>query len=389
MCSSDLRLARSVIILDEAQTLPVNLLKPCLRVLRELKENYGASVVLCTATQPEIRHRDDFDIGLRDVHEIVPDPGALYERLRRVELHDLGVVPDAGLAARLKDATRALCVLNTTRHARALFAAVGPADGHFHLSARMCPAHRRMVLREIHKRLASPDAVCRVVSTQVVEAGVDLDFPVVYRALAGLDSIVQAAGRCNRNGRLAQRGAIYVFRTEHAAANRYFAETANCAAQVIARHPDDPLCLAAVERYFRLYYRDQKARWDEGDVLGQLHLDGAKDSPLPFNFGFATVAERFRMIDDAAQRTVIVPWEKEGRALCAKLRATPAPDREALREAQRYSVQIRSLEWGRAVDQGDIRLLFDNLGIMESADAYYDPQTGLDFGAEGPSVYFA
>lgn len=381
------RLVRSIVILDEAQTLPVHLLQPCLRALQELTTNYGSSVVLCTATQPGIRWRTDFDIGLREVREIMPDPPALYERLRRVEVRNLGVVQDGDLATRLAGVSRVLCIVNTTRHARDLFRILGPHEGHFHLSARMCAAHRREVLDGIRARLDEPNAACRVVSTQVVEAGVDVDFPVVYRALAGLDSLAQAAGRCNRNGRLSGRGEVFVFRTEHAAANRYFAETANCAAQVFERHADDLLSLAAVERYFRLYYWDQKSRWDERDILGQFRLDSRPGSSLPFDFGFAAAAERFRLIDDAGQRAVIVPWGEKGAALCARLRAMTAPNREVLREAQRYTVQVRLPEWNRAVDRKDIRLLFDNLGVLESREAFYDAHTGLNLEAEGPGAY--
>lgn len=383
------RLARSVVILDEAQTLPVSLLHPCLRALRELCDHYGATVVLCTATQPEIKRRPEFAIGLAGVREIAPDPQGLYERLRRVEVRPLGMMADAELAARLSAHPRALCIVNTTRHARALFVLLGADEGHFHLSARMCPAHRKQTLDAIRDRLGQPDAVCRVVSTQVVEAGVDVDFPVVYRALAGLDSIAQAAGRCNRNGLLKGLGEAYVFQTEHRAANRYFEETANCAAQTMARHEDDPLALQAIARYFQLYYLDQRTRWDQYDILGQFRLDGAPGSSLPFDLGFATAAERFRLIDDTAQRAVIVPWGERGKELCAKLRAMPKPNRETIREAQRFTVNVRLAEWNRAVDRKDVRLLFDDLGVLESMDAFYDENTGLDFNAEGPGAYFA
>jgi CRISPR-associated endonuclease/helicase Cas3 len=382
------RLARSIVILDEAQTLPVQLLSPCLRALEQLAGNYGTTVVLCTATQPEIRWREDFDIGLRDVREIVSEPAALYERLRRVRVADLGMVKDEDLAARLLAERCALCIVNTTHHARALFEAIGPRDGHFHLSARMCPVHRKDVLDQIRARLETDDAVCRVISTQVVEAGVDLDFPVVCRAIAGLDSIAQAAGRCNRNGRLPSLGQVFVFQTEHASANRFMAETAGCAAQVMSVHEDDPLALAAMERYFRLYYWDQKARWDERGILDQFRLDGKSGSTLPFDFDFASAAGKFHLIDDAAPYTVIVPWEEHGRELCGRLRAKTTPSRELLRKAQRYGVQVRLPEWSQAVGRQDVRLLFDNLGVLESAEAYYNRHIGLDFKAEGPGAYF-
>lgn len=377
------RLARSIIILDEAQTIPVDSLKPCLRALQELVGNYGCTVVLCTATQPEIGKRPEFAIGLEHVREIIPDPGGLYDALRRVDVHDLGSQTDAELRDRLLAGPRALCIVNTTGHARLMFKAIGPCAGHFHLSARMCPSHRRLRLRQIRRALDA-DHVCRVVSTQVVEAGVDLDFPVVYRALAGLDSIAQAAGRCNRNGLLPRRGQTFVFRSEHTRADRYFADTAQCAAQVMALHSDDPLSLDAIEQFFKLYYWDQQARWDVRHVLDRFHL--VQDQAFPFDFGFATAAREFRIIDDEAKRTVIVPWGRDGRRVCAQLRAMPKLTREVLRKAQRFAVQVRLREWDAHAGR-DITLLSDNLGILDSPEIHYDVHTGLDMEARGSGIF--
>jgi CRISPR-associated endonuclease/helicase Cas3 len=377
------RIARSVIILDEAQTIPVDYLQACLQALRELVRNYGCSVVLCTATQPEIRKRPDFAIGLEGVREIVSDPRRLYQALKRVRVENLGRQTDAELRERILKEDRVLCIVNTTRHARLLFEAIGLAAGHFHLSARMCPAHRRVRLWQIRRALREK-RICRVISTQVVEAGVDLDFPVVFRALAGLDSIAQAAGRCNRNGDLAGHGATYVFTSEHASANRYFADTANCAAQVMELHPD-PLDLEANEHFFKLYYWDQKARWDARHILDNFHL--VQDRQFPFNFGFAKTASDFHLIDDAAYCTVIIPWGRKGRALCERLRAMPAPDRDTLRQAQRFMVQVRRHAWDVHAGRS-IRLIYDNLGILESPDTHYSKDTGLNLDAEGPGIYF-
>ena len=247
-------LAKAVIILDEAQTLPVDYLEPCLRVLRELTANYGSTVVLCTATQPAVEWRDDFRIGLAGVREIVPDPPRLYASLKRVDVEHLGQRNDASLAEDLMAHEQVLCIVNTRRHARTLSEAIGDRDHqHFHLSALMCPQHRTTVLTNIKAALKAR-RICRVISTQLIECGVDIDFPTVYRSLAGVDSIAQAAGRCNRHG--AQKtGRTFVFRSEHEESERYFADTANCASQVLPLH-EDPLSLDAVEHYFRLYYWD-------------------------------------------------------------------------------------------------------------------------------------
>jgi CRISPR-associated endonuclease/helicase Cas3 len=206
------RLAKSIIILDEAQTLPVELLAPTLRALRELVEHYGCSVVLCTATQPALQRRDDFPLGLADVKPIISNPQELFERLRRVEVHHAGKLNNGELVRRLSAENKVLAIVNTRPHAARLFSELRTlveADSCFHLSTLMCGAHRRMILKYIRRRVK--DGPCRVVSTQLIEAGVDLDFPVVYRAEAGFDSIAQAAGRCNREGRLSGQGKTYVF----------------------------------------------------------------------------------------------------------------------------------------------------------------------------------
>ena len=277
-------LAKAVIVLDEAQTLPVDYLDPCLRVLRELTANYGSTAVLCTATQPAVQRRDDFGIGLDGVREIVPDPPRLYARLKRVDVEHLGQRNDASLAEDIMAHEQVLCIVNTRRHARTLSEAIGDRDHqHFHLSALMCPQHRTTVLTEIKTTLTAKQP-CRVISTQLIECGVDIDFPIVYRSLAGVDSIAQAAGRCNRNG-VQKRGRTFVFRSEHEEAERYFADTANCAAQVLPLH-EDPLSLDAVEHYFRLYYWDQSARWDAKGMVAPragrgLKLDRAATGAAP------------------------------------------------------------------------------------------------------------
>ena len=374
-------LARSVIILDEAQTIPVEYLKPCLAALKELVTRYGCTVVLCTATQPAILKRGDFDIGLENVREIIENPPALYEQLKRVRVQHLGKLSDEDLTMRLAGHERVLCIVNTTGHARKLFEKLGKADGHFHLSARMCPAHRAQKLQEVRTRLER-GLPCKLVSTQVVEAGVDIDFPIVYRATAGLDSIAQAAGRCNRNGRLAY-GEVFIFQSEHTRSEQFFRDTAQCTEQVMDMYPD-PLALAANEHFFRLYYWNRQVQWDAKHILENFRFG---DRKLPFLFAFEKTARDFHLIDDEATCGVIVPWGEEGRALCERLQVTPEPSRDILRVLQRYIVQIRKRDWDRHVVH-DITLVYDNLGILISPETHYSEDTGLNLEAEGPGSYF-
>lgn len=203
-------LVNAVIVLDEVQLLPPAFLVPILHVIDQLARHYGATIVLATATQPafQARHTADGHFpGFQGVREIVPDPGKLHARLRRIQVElpqDFTATQTWDALAPLIQAEPAvLCIVNTRRDARALHRLL--PHGTFYLSTYLCGAHRSAVLKTIRARLADNEEV-RVVSTQLVEAGVDLDFPVVFRALSGLDSIAQAAGRCNREGRQPELG---------------------------------------------------------------------------------------------------------------------------------------------------------------------------------------
>jgi CRISPR-associated endonuclease/helicase Cas3 len=331
-------IANSVVILDEAQSLPVDFLSPCLRVLQELADHYHTSVVLCTATQPAVHYdADEFPIGLKDCREIIRDTGSLFAALKRVEVESLGDVSDAVLVERLASHPQVLCIVNRRKHAQQLFLLLGEGEGNYHLSALMCPEHRSRILAEVRERLCDGLPV-RVISTQLIEAGVDVDFPVVYRALAGLDSIAQAAGRCNRNGKLALPGHTYVFRPEDQRGETYFRETAQVAHQLLDLHPD-LLGQEAIRHYFDLYYYQQKSRWDSKGILGHFRLDG-RNRAFPFNFSFATVADEFRLIEDW-QVPVIVPYDEKARSLIEDLRKPFIPlNRKLFRALQRYTVQI-------------------------------------------------
>lgn len=378
------RIARSIVILDEAQAIPVDYLAPCLRALQELVNHYGVTVVLCTATQPAIHLRPDFDIGLSGVRELVESPAVLYERLRRVGVTDLGSVKDDDLARRLMDERQVLCVVNTRAHARSVFELIGDRPEHFHLSALMCPEHRSAVLRGIRERLSNLEPV-RVVSTQLIEAGVDIDFPCVFRALAGIDSIAQSAGRCNREGLLDSGGRVFVFTTEHRASERFLAETAGCASQVMALHAD-PLSLAAVEQYFRLYYWERKERWDAHNVLDELHL--VNDRELPFVLNFATIADSFHLIDRPGL-PVVVPWGMEGRALCEELaRPGAVAGWRTLRALQRYTVQIPGRTWQEHLNRS-FTLAQDRFAILAANPALYSENLGLCLDDNTNGAYFA
>ncbi|RMH89061.1 CRISPR-associated endonuclease Cas3'' [Lysobacter pythonis] len=298
-------IAGSVVILDEAQTLPLDLLRPCVALLDELALNYRTSLVLCTATQPALRRDQGFSDGLENVHELAPDPSALYQRLRRVRVRHVGVMDDQALAGALREREQALCIVNNRRHARTLFDAIADAPGARHLTTLMYARHRSDVLADIRQRLKDGQP-CRVVSTSLVEAGVDVDFPAVLRAEAGLDSIAQAAGRCNREGRRGPgESDVLVFAAPDWQPPRELEHQAAVFRAIEPAHRDDLLALDAVEAYFReLYARLGDGRLDRDDLLGLLRAAAPDTLPLE------TLAAKFRLIQ-TRMRPIIIPFDHD------------------------------------------------------------------------------
>jgi CRISPR-associated endonuclease/helicase Cas3 len=357
------RLVGSVIVLDEAQTLPIEFLRPCLEALRELVTNYRCTVVLCTATQPALHLRDGFPIGLENVREIMPDPPALYRKMKRARADYLGKRSDQELVGELQSEEQFLCIVNTRAHAARLYELLAfgtDSEGTFHLSTFMCGAHRTNVLDAIRRRLTGGQRCC-VVSTSLIEAGVDVDFPLVYRALTGVDSIAQAAGRCNREGRRPE-GVLKVFIASDVRLLGYLNAVAQSTAELL---PDatDLLDPELVRRYFELHYCRQKGddRWDKKRVM--------ECFPTPLqslHFQYRTAAERFHLIEETG-RPVFVPYKKRGRRLTELLRKQPT--RKLLRRLQRYSVAVFEHVY-QAMLGKDIELLDSGHAVLINPDCY-------------------
>lgn len=297
VCRKLHRIAGSVIVLDEAQTLPLTLREPIYDVLRELVAHYGVSVVLCTATQPAV---DWLPAELTPV-EIVPEPVRHFQTLQRVDF----IWPQAEevpwswerAAKELRTSDQALAIVNTVANAAALFDALGEGEGHFHLSARMCGAHRRDVVDLVRARLQA-GLPCRLVSTQVVEAGVDLDFPLLLRAFGPLDRIVQAAGRCNREGKLPGYGRVVIFYPGAGGLPPGPYRISTEETVTFLEWEGDALDLhdpRIFQRYFRSLYQSIS-----GDALS---IQGERQSR-----NFKTVAEQFHMIDNEDQVSVLAKY---------------------------------------------------------------------------------
>lgn len=374
------RIANSVVFLDEAQLIPSDFLDPILRSLTELLHGYGVTLVLSTATQPALDPQrsavsQDFrgisgppkakdktgNASKNNRTEIVADVHRYHVQTRRfvVELPQAFEQgrPWEDLAAELAspDLPEVLCIVNTRASARDLHALMA-ADTH-HLSATMCPQHRFEVIAAIKRRLkdrreGKSDEAVRVISTQLVEAGVDLDFAVVFRALAGLDSLAQSAGRCNREGLLAM-GRFVVFMPAEQRLPPSLRGPARITQMLLKEQPDDPFAPDQFDRYFR------KLFWTKGGDFDAQGIGGLLPSRLD-RFRFRSASDRFRLIEDFRE-SVIVPWGEAGERLVVNLRLGPAARglndwRRLLRTAQRYTV---------GVSGADLRLMMERGGIEE------------------------
>lgn len=366
------RLARSVIILDEAQALPPHLLTPILDVLRQLVTHYGATVVISTATQPAFEAIPAFaDAG---TSEIVPDPAQFFNTLRRVqyEWRTDAPVPLTEVASWLRADASALAVLNTKKDALGLLDALDDANA-LHLSTLLCGAHRRDVIEEVKQRLAGGQP-CRLVSTQAIEAGVDLDFPLVLRALAPLDSIIQAAGRCNREGRLSGPGRVVVFRPEGGGmpqgVYRIGADqTASLRQEFQLSDAElDPGDLATIRTYYARFL----------GAIGEQGLDRDNVQPLRSALDYPKVAQTFRMIDEDTYDAVITTYdparEHQIEADLGSLAAGGPDARYIRRRLQPYVVSLRRREALRQLAEGRLQEIRPGIGVWRGG---YDSVRGF------------
>lgn len=327
-------ISSSIVVLDEAQTMPLKLLRPCVAAIDELARNYRTSIVLCTATQPALE-APNFEGGLTNVRELAPEPARLFKQLKRVRVKHIGTVNDDQLSAMMREREQLLCIVNNRRHARAIYQAMADVPGARHLTTLMCAKHRSEVLAEV-RQLLKDGKPCRLVSTSLIEAGVDVDFPTVLRAEAGLDSIAQAAGRCNREGRSsAENSEVLIFATTNDdwAPPTELLQYAQAAREVLRLINGDPLSPEAIQKYFsQLYWQKGNQALDVHDLLGLLR--DSKPDTLPME----TLAAKFRMIDNV-QMPVIVPYDDHAKALLKDLRFSTGCGSLA-RQLQPYLVSV-------------------------------------------------
>ncbi|NLT63115.1 MAG: CRISPR-associated helicase Cas3' [Clostridiales bacterium] len=356
-------IANSVIIFDEAQMLPLPCLKPCISAISQLVKHYGCSAVLCTATQPALNRLFEETLPQYKARELCPDVPGMYDFFRRVSYVKLGKLANSELAQRLMEENQVLCIVNSRKQAQHLFSLLDE-NGSYHLSTTMYPAHRRQILSEIRERLKSGEN-CRVVSTSLVEAGVDLDFPAVYRALAGLDSMIQAGGRCNREGkRNPKESIVYLFESEDRAPEIINQNIS--AAEHVMRKYKDIASPEAVKAYFDFLYYTLRG---ESELDNKQILKEIENSNMPFK----TISEKFRIIENS-DFTAYIPLG-EGAKLVKTLEEFGAT-RKLIRKLGQYSVGVRPQHFNELVQMGAAEKLSENTVVLRDL-SMYSKKTGL------------
>ena len=368
-------LAESIVIFDEAQMIPMDYLRPSLAAIEALVRHYACTAVLCTATQPPLGQFFPADLQPIEICPALMENADFFRRTT-IRLREEAMTEER-LAAELAAQEWVLCIVNVKKTAQRIFDLLGEQEGTYHLSTNLYPVHREQVLEEIRERLKDGKP-CRVISTSLVEAGVDLDFPSVYREINGLDSIVQAAGRCNREGRgTAEESVVHVFSLEKLAKNAQLA--AEITKNVARSFAEDLASPEAIRCYFEeLYDLSGKNRLDKKDIMGKSG-----------KFAFADIADDVRLIEDRT-KPIFIPQTEEGQALLARLEQGER-SRSLMRKVGRYIVTVYTgyaeAPFEQLAAQGKIRMLDENLAVLVDM-AVYDSEKGLSSNVgEGEGVF--
>jgi len=360
-----------VIIFDEAQMLPIQYLKPCVRVITELVKNYGVSAVLCTATQPALNGIIDEYLPNQNIIELCPQN--LFEKkvFSRVTYKSIGTFSEEGIASLIEGHDQVLCIVNSRKAAKNIYGMLH-GEGCFHLSTSMYPLHRKKTISEIKERLQN-GLPCRVVSTSLIEAGVDIDFPVVYRQICGLDSMLQAGGRCNREGRRKKEDSVVnVFELEYGSPELFSLQIAACidVMKKRAEYTDKD----AIQEYF-----DELINLKGHDALDPKGiLDKLK------KYQFASISDEFNLIDTNT-RTLYIQSKENEREIDALLQGYAG--RKEYQKLSLYRINIYEYQFRELEEKCAIRVLSNGECVL-SDFSFYSPETGLDTGKETGQALF-
>lgn len=362
-------IANSVIIFDEAQMLPNDYLKPCISMMEELLKRYRSSIVLCTATQPALMQFFQSNI---EATELCPRLEEQFRFFRRVSFQNLSTISEDELIARLEEESQALCIVNTKKKAQGIYKRL-ERDGVYHLSTCMYPSHRKRVLEEIRERLKD-DERCIVISTSLVEAGVDLDFQSVFRQMAGVDSIIQAAGRCNREGkRKTAESKTYIFRFDER-------EKVPGQKQQIAVTKDllddeaDISSLESVSKYFRMLYHFRGESLDKKDIMGEFRKG---------RYPFAKVSKEFKLIEENT-KTIFINKEEASNEILTQLRYEGFTKR-LMRQAGQYCINVYENEFQKLYAAGMLQEISEDMKedfFLLRTDGQYTEEMGLGMDVE-------
>lgn len=362
-------IANSVIIFDEAQMLPNDYLKPCISVIEQLLRYYRSSIVLCTATQPALKNLLSQDIK---VTELCPRMEEQFAFFRRVSIENLNIIPEEELIQRLEKEQQALCILNTKKRAQRIYQHI-KGDGVYHLSTAMYPAHRKKVLNCIREQLQKKEK-CIVISTSLVEAGVDLDFQTVYRQLSGIDSIIQAAGRCNREGkRPVGECFTYIFKFDQKEYVPGQRQQIDVTESLLAdsRNMED---LETIKLYFERLYHFRGESLDKKGIL-PLFQKGY--------FQFAEAAKKVRLIEENT-KTIMIIREKEAQEIFENLKLKGFTKGLA-RKMSQYCVSVYETDFQKMFAAGMLGEISEDMKedyFVLRDSAKYSDETGLALDTE-------
>ena len=363
-------IANSVVILDEAQMMPVDFLKPCLHAIEQLVHYYGCTVVLCSATQPELgRYLQNSPI------EIMENVGELFQFFKRVTFDIDGETDYAEIAKKLDECEQVLCIASTKKEAEKIFELL---DGEaMYLSTNLCPAHRREIIREMKTRLRDGKP-CRVVSTSIISVGVDIDFPVVYLQYTGLDSLIQGAGRCNREGRQSlQKSRAHIFWTKESKKSLFMRKEKQVTDMVRKKYNTKEMTEpSAIRTYFENWYQSNEGNLDYREI-----------EKLAQSLSFAEIGKRFHLINDST-KSVFIPFDEKARNIKEQLMMGNR-SRQLMRAAGAYMINVRyskaqgQSDFMKLLTQGQIEMFpgDENLAYLVNMEDY-DAELGLKIKSE-------
>lgn len=361
-------IANSVIIFDEAQMLPTDYLKPCIAVMEELATNFRSSIVLCTATQPALT---PLFRRKMPIIELCPRVEEQFQFFERVTFKNIGTVSEEELIEKLEQEYQALCIVNTKKRAQKIYQTM-KGEGVFHLSTTMYPKHRRRVLEKVRTLLGNGDK-CILISTSLVEAGVDLDFHSVYRQLAGVDSMIQAAGRCNREGkRDVKESFAYIFQFEEKE-NVPGQQLQIDVSKMMVSEDADISSLRGIERYFEALYHFRGESLDKKKILEEFKNK---------RYNFATAAQNFKLIEENTS-TVFISIEEEAEELLQQMKYQ-GYTKAGMRKAGQYCVQLYENDIEKLQGAGMLRPVSEDIeDFFELANKkQYTQEMGLDLNVE-------